>query len=89
MICHWTWNCTEQTEVVKSVEPDFPLAMETRQSKMGRNKKKINPHGEEIVVNRIVLDDVTDSKVGLDDTAVLQDIDLIADTETDCIDDRS
>ena len=52
-------------------------------SKKRRNKKKYNPYSESFVVDRIVLDDVTDSKVGLDEVMVRQDIDLFDDTETD------
>ena len=37
------WDCPEQTEVDKGVEPGFPFTMETRQRKRGRNKKKYNP----------------------------------------------
>ena len=27
------WDCPEQTEIDKGIQPDFPLTMETRQSK--------------------------------------------------------
>ena len=37
------WECPEQTEVDKGVQPDFPFTMETRQGKRGKNKKKYNP----------------------------------------------
>ena len=83
------WNNPEQTEVDKEVEPDFPLTMETRHSKRGRYKKKCNPYGEDYVVDRIVLDDATDSVVGLNDIVVSQDIDLLHDTKTASIDGRS
>ena len=33
------WNCPEQTETDKGVEPDFPLTMEMRKSKRGRDKE--------------------------------------------------
>ena len=59
------WKFPEQTEVVKRVEPAFALAMKTRQSNRERDKKKYNPYGENFVVDRIVLDDVTDSIVDL------------------------
>ena len=52
------WDCPEQTEVDKRVQPDFPLTMETRQSKKGRNKKKYSPYGEDFVIDRIVLSDM-------------------------------
>ena len=64
------WDCPEQTEIDKGVYPDFPLTMETRQSKKGRNKKKYNPYGEDFVIDRIVLSDTMESLVGLDDVAV-------------------
>ena len=37
------WDCPEQIEIDKGLQPDFPLTMETRQSKRGKNKKKYNP----------------------------------------------
>ena len=40
------WDCPEQTEIDKRVQPDFPFTMETRQGKRGKNKKKYNPYGE-------------------------------------------
>ena len=61
------WDCPEQTEIDKGVEPDFPFTMKTRQGMRGRNKKKYNSHGEDFVVDRIVLDDVADSIVGVDE----------------------
>ena len=33
------WDCPEQTENDKGIQPDFPLTMETRQSKRGKNQK--------------------------------------------------
>ena len=80
------WDCPEQTEIDKGVEPDFPFTMETRQSKRGRNKKKYNGYGEEFVVDRIVLSDLADSIVGLDEIKVSQEIDLVNDTDQDWID---
>ena len=32
------WDCPEQTEIDKGIQPDFPLTMETRQSKKKYNK---------------------------------------------------
>ena len=32
------WDCPEQTENDKGIQPDFPLTMETRQSKRGKNE---------------------------------------------------
>ena len=33
------WDCPEQTEIDKRVQPDFRFTMKTHQSKKGRNKK--------------------------------------------------
>ena len=83
------WDCPEQTEIDKRVQPDFPLTMETRQSKKGRNKKKYNPYGEDFVIDRIFLSDLMESLVGLDERAVPREIDLVNDMDQDWIDDRS
>ena len=48
------WDCPEETEIDKGIQPDFPLIMETRQSKKGRSKKNYNPYGEDFVIDRIV-----------------------------------
>ena len=40
--------------------------METRQSKKGRDEKKHNPHSEDFVVDRVALDDITDSVVDVE-----------------------
>ena len=48
------WDCSEQTEIDKGIQPDFPLTMETRQSKKGRGKRKYNPYGKDFVIDRIV-----------------------------------
>ena len=77
------WDCPEQTEFDKGVQPDFPFTMETRQSKKGRNKTKYNPYGEDFVIDRIVLNDMMESLVGLDE------VDLVNDMDQDWIDDRS
>ena len=82
-------DCPEQTEIDKRIQPDFPLTMETRQSKRGKNEKKYNPYGEDFVVDRIVVSDVMDSLVGLDEVAMLEEIDLVNDMDQDWIDDRS
>ena len=52
------------------MQPDFPLTMETRQSKRGSDKKKYNPYGEDFVIDRIVLSDMMERLVGLDEVAV-------------------
>ena len=83
------WDCPEQTEIDKGIQPDFPLTMETRQSKRGKNQKKYNPYGEDFVVDRIVVSDVIDSLVGLDEVAMPEEIDLVNDMDQDWIDDRS
>ena len=83
------WDCPEQIEVNKGVEPDFPFSMESRQGKSRRDKKKYNPYGEDFVVDRIYLSDVADTIVGLDEIVVSQEIQLTNDTDQDWIGDRS
>ena len=83
------WDCPEQTEIDRGIQPDFPLTMETRQSKKGRDKKKYNPYGEDFVIDRIVLSDSMESLVGLDEVAVPREIDFVNDMDQDWIDDRS
>ena len=83
------WDCPEQTEIVKGVEPDFPFTMGTRQGKRGSNKKNYNPYEEDFAVGRIVLSDVAYSIVVLDEIVVSQEIDLINHTDQDWINDRS
>ena len=83
------WDCSEQTEVDKGVQPDFPFIMETRQGKRGKNKKKYNQNSEDFVIDRIVLSDVMDSIVGLDEIGMPQEIDLVDDREHDWTDDHS
>ena len=82
-------NNQEQTAVDKGVELDFPLTRDARQSKRGKDKKNKNPYGEYFVVDKMVLDDITDLVVGLDEIMISQDIGLVDDTETGWIDDRS
>ena len=83
------WDCPEQIEIDKGKQPDFPLTMETRQSKIGKNKKKYNPYGDDFVIDRIVVSDMMDSLVGLDEVAVPEEIDLVNEMDQDWIDDRS
>ena len=83
------WDCPEQTEIDKVIQPDFPLTMETRQSKRGRDKKKYDPYGEDFVIERIVLSDMMESLKVLDEVAVPREIDLVNDMDQDWIDDRS
>ena len=75
------WDCPEQIEIDKGVQPDFPFTMETRQSKKGRNRKKYSPYGEDFVIDRIVLSDMMESLVRLDEVAVPQEIDLVNDMD--------
>ena len=75
------WDCPEQTEVDKGIQPDFSLTMETRQSKRGRNKKKYNPYGEDFVIDRKVLSDMMDWLEGLDEVAAPKKIDLVNDMD--------
>ena len=75
------WDCPEQTEIDKGIQPDIRLTMETRQSKKGRDKKKYNPYGEDFVIDRIVLSDMTESLEGLDEVAVPREIDLVKDMD--------
>ena len=83
------WDCPEQTEFDKRVQPDFPLTMETGQSKKGKNKKKYNPYGEDFIKDRIVLSDMMESLMGLDEIAVPREIDLVNDMDRERINDRS
>ena len=57
--------------------------MKTRQSKRERDKKKHSQCGEDFVLDRIVMDDMTDSAFGLDEIVVIQHIDLIDHAEAD------
>ena len=63
--------------------------METRQGIRGKNKVKYNLHGEDFVIDRIVLSDMIDSLVGLDEVVVPQEIELVNEIEQDWIDDCS
>ena len=83
------WDCPEQTENDKGVQPDFHFIMEARQSKEGRKKKKYNPYGKDFVIDRIVLGDMIESLVGLDEVAAPREVDLVNDKDHDWIDDRS
>ena len=59
-----------------------------RQSKRGGNKKNCNTYGEDFVVDRVALDDITVSVVGLNEIMASHDSDLVDDTETDKIEDQ-
>ena len=56
--------------------------MEIGQTKRRRDTKKRNPYGNELVVDRITLENKPDSAVGLAELTVYQDIDLVVDRET-------
>ena len=58
-------------------------------AKIGRNKKKYNPYGEDFVKDRFVLSNMLNSLVGLVKVVVPQEIDLVNYTEHDWIDDPS
>ena len=83
------WDCPKKTEIDKGIQPDFPLTMETRQSKRGRDKKKYNTYDEDFVMDRIGLSDMMESLVRLEEVAVPRAIDLVNDMDPDWIDDRS
>ena len=83
------WDCPEQTDFDKGVQPDFPLTMKTRQSKKGKNKKKYNRFGEDFIKDRIVLSDMMESLMGLDEITVPTEIDLVNDMDRERINDRS
>ena len=83
------WDCLEQPQIDKGMQPGFPFTMETRQGKKVKNKKKYNPYGEDFVIDRIVLSDMKDSLGGLDEVVVPLEIDLVNDTDQDWIDDCS
>ena len=57
------WDCPEQTEIDKEVQPEFLFTLETRQGKKGSNKKKCNPYSEGFVTDRMVLSNMVDSLV--------------------------
>ena len=63
--------------------------MEIGQTKRRRDTKKRNPYGNELVVDRITLENKPDSAVGLAELTVYQEIDLVIDRETGWIGDRS
>ena len=56
------WNCPEQSDVDKGVQPNFLFTVETRQGKRGKDKKKYIPYGEDFVVDRIVLSEAMNSR---------------------------
>ena len=83
------WQDPEQMEVPKNLEPDLPFTMQTRQSDGTRPRKKYNPYGDDFVVDRIDLKKIVEEVVGLEETAVSQDIDIVDDHDDEWVDDRS
>ena len=59
------------------------LTIKTRQSKKGIEKKHYNPYGEDFVVDKIALDEIADSLMGLNKIMVSQGIDFFDHTEMD------
>ena len=49
------WQDPEQMEVPRSLEPDLPITIQTRQSDRTRLTMKYNPYGEDFVVDRMDL----------------------------------
>ena len=83
------WQDPEQMEVPKSLEPDIPFTIQTRQSDRTRLTKKYNPYGDDLVVDRIDLKKIVEEVVGLEGITVSQDIDIVDDHDEEWIDDRS
>ena len=77
------WQDPEQREVPKSLEPDLPFTIQTRQNDRTRSKKKYNPYGDNFVVDRI------DLKKIAEEVTVSQDIDIVDDHDDEWVDDRS
>ena len=83
------WQDPEQREVPKSLEPDLPFTLQTRQNDRTRSKKKYNPYGDDFVVDRIDLKKIGEEVVGLEEKTVSQDIDIVDDHDDEWVDDRS
>ena len=83
------WQDPEQREVPKSLEPDLPFTLQTRQNDRTKSKKKYNPYGDDFVVDRIVLKKIGEEVVGLEEITVSQDIDIVDDHDDEWVDDRS
>ena len=83
------WQDLEQMEVPKNLEPDLPLAVQTRQNAGTRPRKKYNPYGDDFVVDRIDLKKIVEEVVGLEKITVSQDIDIVDDHDDVWVDDRS
>ena len=61
------WQDPEQMEVPKSLEPDLPFTIQTRQSDGTRLTKKYNPYGDDFVVDRIDLKKIVEELVGIEE----------------------
>ena len=59
------------------------LTIKTRQSKKGIEKKQYNPYGEDFFVDKIALDEIADSLMGLNKIMVSQGINFFDHTEMD------
>ena len=83
------WQDPEQREITRNLEPDLPFTMKTRQNDRTRSKKKYNPYGGDVVVDRIDLKKIVEELVGLEDITVSQDIAIVDDHDDEWIEDRS
>ena len=83
------WQDPEQMKVPKSLKPDLPFTIKTRQSDRTRLTKKYSPYGDDFVVDRIDLKKIVEEVVGLEETTVSQPIDLDDDHDEEWIDDWS
>ena len=83
------WQDPEQTEVPKTLEPDLPFTLQTRQGDGKRPRKKYNRYGDDFVVDRIDLKKIVEEVVGLESITVSQDIDIVDDHDQEWIEDRS
>ena len=80
---------SEQMEVHKSLEPDLPFAIQTREIDRRALTKKNNPYGDDFVLDRIGLKEIGEELVNLEEITVLQDIEIVDDQHEEWIDDRS
>ena len=83
------WQDPEQREVPKNLEPDLPFTIQARQNDRTRSKKKYNPYGDDLVVDRIDLKKMVEEVVDLEDITVPQDFDIVDDHDEEWIEDRS
>ena len=56
--------------------------MQTKQSDRTRPATKINPHGDDFVVDMIDLTKIVEELMGLEELPALQDIDIVDDKDT-------